>query len=161
MNLGRLKNIWDDLSLREQRLLLFATPLLIIILLYIALYLPISTWRADGVREREHSVALYEDMRQGAERLFRQSTPPTTGSDKPIRSQGAAQARALGLALSRIQPSQNGIAFWFDAVPSQKLFQWLTLLKNEDGAIVEKLVIERNDDGQTLRAQIILRGRDQ
>jgi general secretion pathway protein M len=150
---------WRSRSLREQRLLLAASALLAIVLLWILIVRPLGD-SLSRARERhgEAALALAEVRAQAA--LIRQlegQSAPALGM--PLEALIAQAAGEAGFPVTRVVPEGPGLAtFASNSVRPQAFFAWLDKLEKTRGLAVERLATTANSD-QTLTVEVSFRSR--
>lgn len=145
---------WQDRAPRERWLTLVMGVLLALAVLQLGIMRPLQNYREIAAQRRVHAEALFEEIRQGAQKAKGQVK--TVQSSQPLRTAAAVAARAHNLTISRIQPGKDGLTLYLDSVEGPQFFAWMLALRDEAGAHVTRLTLGRNDDGKTLRAQIVL-----
>ncbi|RMB11808.1 type II secretion system protein GspM [Eilatimonas milleporae] len=155
---------WRRLSLREQRLIMAAGVLILLLAGYQFLYRPLIDYRANALSDLEAArtqtavtlaaaseLAALRDAAKGRE---------ARRNDVDIRQAVSQTAQRLGVTITRIQPDpSDGLNVWIDDVGSELLFDWLLLLQDEHGVHAAKASVQKNEraDTPTLRAQLLLR----
>ena len=76
----------------------------------------------------------------------------------PLRTVIGRTASARGVAISRVQPLDDGrLGVWLDTVEADALMAWLSDLAREEGVRVDRVSLDREGDG-VVRAQLLLAG---
>ncbi len=155
-----IKEYLNSLSVRERSLISIMLGLLVLVLLYMAVYRPIVDARDESARILRNAEAVYSTVkqavvavssRQGSEK----QTSTTTENTQPIRIRVAVAARENNVSVSRIQPDQQGnLTLWIENVSTQDFYVWLTELYSKDGIKPSKVSLQKNGTGDSLRAQV-------
>jgi type II secretory pathway component PulM len=156
-----IRAAWADRTSREQGLLMLAAALLAAILIWYALLAPALNWRAQAERDFQGAVERFEVMVEGTARhqaLSAGAARRTGAGGAPLRTVIGRTANARGVAISRVQPLDDGrLAVWFDSVEADALMVWLSELTREAGVRVDRVSLDREGEGQ-VRAQLLLAG---
>lgn len=150
---------WRTRTLREQRLLLAAAGLAIVVLAWLLVIRPLGDALSEA-RERHGAavVALAEaKARAGLIADLEQREPAALAlSVDMIVSNAAAEA---GLPIARVEregAAQATVAM--EAVRPQAFFAWVSRMEGEGGLVVERLTASTNGD-QTLAVEVTFRAR--
>lgn len=153
------RNWWRTRSLREQRLILAASALLAIVLLWLLILRPLGD-ALSRAKERHGEAArmLAEARAQVAliGRLERRATPALGAPLEVLISQAATEA---GFPVTRVQPEGPSVAtFVSNSVRPQAFFTWVGQMETARGLSVERLSATTNSD-QTLTVEVTFRAR--
>lgn len=152
---------WNERTEREKALLFVMGGVCTCFILYMALVRPVWDYRRESKGYFEEAMLLHADVSAAASELAAQSPGqsfPATRDDRPARVLASASARDLGLGVIRIQPLENNsVSFWLDGVDVATLFVWIVDLQTEHGIVVTRADIQRQPDGLSVQAQIVLR----
>ncbi len=153
---------WTERSPREKLLLGVAGGLGVLIILYQFLFVPLTAYRADAVRDYQRSDALLTEMRAGAAEASALKTVAERRirrSDQPLRVTVTASAHQAGVTITRIEPARDGgLSVWIEEVGAQPLHRWIKDLHADHGIAVSKASIHRHEDRPLVRAQIQFAG---
>jgi general secretion pathway protein M len=135
------------LEYNERMLVAALAALVVLAIIYVALWRPLHVWSSDADRRYEHQLALLDWMRQqeGAAREAAQHVQgaPASGSLLTVVANSAASA---GLQLVRYQPeASGGVSVVLQNQPFNALIEWLAQLEQRDSVAVKQISI----DGQT------------
>ncbi len=162
---ARFKVWWQDLSQREQRILMLGALSLALFLPYAAVWQPLQA-RLQHVEDRlERQQADILWMQQSAQEIkVLRGSPPT---DQPVTAtpgqsllgliDSTARTGALAGTVRRIQPEgQNTVRAWLENVPFDDLLHWLALLQQQHGVRISGVVIDRQNEAGLVSARIAL-----
>lgn len=147
----RFRQYWDQLQVRERRILLFGAVAVLLMGLYVLVWEPLVDGRARLEREVAEQRALLGWMEQSARevRALRGSSTPrrNTGQSLMAVVDRTARAQGLGEVLERVQPDgENAVRVWLTQAPFDQSLRWLDKLTAEQGLRVTGLVVERSPE---------------
>lgn len=158
-----MKNWWNNLQPREQRVLGIGGIALVLLLGWGVVWEP---WQREMAR-LEHSVAEQEAllawMRQAAsevKQLRGSGGAATRTNGQSLLALADSTARAAGLAerVNRIQPDGQGtVRVWLDGVAFDAMLLWLDDLR-QYGVSVDGLAVDRESAAGRVNARLVLRG---
>lgn len=155
-----MREMWQNLTLREQKMLMLALPLVLLALVYLLIIRPMNDRLIMADLAHDAAAARYQRVLDLAARVNSQGTSKpaqtmaVTAGDTDMRSTLTNSALASGISISRLQPAGKRLSLWVDRVAAVDLFQWLDRLDVENGLSPVQLVIEKNDDGTSLSVQV-------
>lgn len=155
--LAPLKAAWAERTPREQMLVAGVGALLVGVVAWYAILSPALSWRAEARASHAIAVGHYETMVSGVARYREQlAAADQTQGDTALRTIVGTTASARQLAISRVQPLEDGrLGVWMDGVSDQALMTWLLALLREEGIRVDQISIDREGD-QRVRTQMVL-----
>lgn len=152
-----MNGFWQERTSRERALLMVAGGLCLLVALYQFGWMPLADYRARAAARLAAADRLYVDVAQGARLVAAARQDDQKADARPLRLLASANARDMGLAITRLQPSgEEELSIWFDHVDSRLLWRWLVALQRDHGVSVIKATIQRDDDQPTVRAQFLL-----
>jgi len=153
----RLTQTWTGYTAREQGLLAFLAVLLLGTVVWFGVLSPTLSWRAEAERRYVAAVEGYETMLVQLslyESLAQSATRPQSGQS--LRGLADQTARERGLAITRVQPLDDGrLGVWMDGVSSDALMGWLNVLARDHGVWADRVSLDREGEG-VVRAQLTL-----
>ncbi len=156
-----LTNFWDELPYREKIFVGAGGAAITLFLLYILLVKPVSDEMNDSERALANEKERFERILSLAANAKATSTTNNhrTTDVLPIREAATETSRSIGIAISRIQPGQDGnVSFWVDSATTREMFDWLILLREAHGKTAHKISLHKNVGEETLRGQFEFRG---
>ncbi len=156
---------WQQLSLREKRLVVITGIVVVITLVYLMIWEPLQ----DGIqtsrtRLKAQNQTLVTMQEQAAEaRLLlaakRQAGAKTRSSSSLlVIIERTAQTKNLKSRLQKVQPEgENGVRVWVENASFDTLIDWLSLLENRNTIYVNEIIIERLKDPGRVNSRILLR----
>lgn len=135
---------FENLAPREQILVSLAGVLTVIVVVYLAIWLPLDRGSARLESRVEDQRNLIAELRQLQGRV---SAPASAGSSTAGASSGQSlvvivdstvRQKGLGTALKRSQPTDgNAIRVVFENAPFDTLIEWLGQLSSQHGIEIE------------------------
>lgn len=150
-----MKAWWNDLSAREQVMLmaLGAVAALFVILQFTVR--PLADWRTDAARQAEQARDGFEMVAAAAAQgaVSGQQAPR---AQTPLRQALTQSAAAARIDLVRVGAEANGqIEVQPEDVPGDRLFRWLATLQSQYGVTVAFADISRAENG-AVNAQVLV-----
>ncbi len=142
---------------REQALLAGLAVLVVLTIAWFGVLAPAMSWRADAARRYANAAEGYESILVQASEYRALSAQAVNADDRePLRTLADRTARERGLAISRVQPLEDGrLGVWIEQADADSLMGWLSLLSREHGVNAERVSLDR--EGETrVRAQLTL-----
>lgn len=165
-----MREYWNNLRAREQRILLLGAGALAAALAFLFLVEPTLEARQQAEQRLAETRAQLSWMEARAETVAeRADTGETTrGPRTGGRSGGSllahvdAAARAAGLAgpLQRVRPSGDGISVLLEDAAFNELMLWLGELETEDGVVPVRVSLERGSRSGHVNAELQLEPAD-
>ncbi|NOX75293.1 MAG: type II secretion system protein M [Gammaproteobacteria bacterium] len=147
---------------RERYMVLIGAALLIVLLIYVALWEPLVN-KVDDLRastaKQEVTLAWMRGSAQEARRLRGAS-----GGTKPIASgqsllslvDRTAKAGRLGDALKRVQPDgDKKVRVWLEGANFDDLIRWVAQLEQRQGIAVISSVFEAQEEGGRVDGRLV------
>lgn len=145
---------WNDLSQREQRMLMALGAVAAIFVALQFVLKPLADWRADAAQRASQARDGYEMVATAAAQGARPSDAPQ--GQVPLRQALTASSAATRIDLVRIGAEENGqIEVQPEDVDGERLFQWLATLQSQYGVTVAFADIRRGDGG-LVKAQVLV-----
>lgn len=156
---------WQQLSTRDQRVLLIGGAVALVLLYLLAVRLPAGEAVARLERQVQSQQALVSWMQQAAHEI-RALQGEGDGGDGSSGSGDQAvfavaeenvQAAELSEFVRRVEPARDGGArLVFEKVSFDTLMGWLTALRNDHGLVATRLRVDRGDATGRVNARLVL-----
>ncbi|MCK6263311.1 type II secretion system protein M [Vibrio sp. ZSDE26] len=144
--LTTLKLWWHGISLREQRLVLVCSGLLLIGIGYWGIFEPMnqrSTQAQNRLNSEKQLLSWVQSKADEIVQLRAQSGIATTS--QPLNQVISSSASRFKVELIRIQPRDDMFQVWVQPIEFNQFLQWITYLKEQQGIDVEHLDISRTE----------------
>ena len=157
-----MKEWFAGLELRERRIVVAGSLLVIVALLYAFLVDPAYSAyqsRSQQVAEQRETLAW---MQEAALRVAGSAPARGAGTGLGGRSllavvDGSARKAGLGAAMKRVKPDgSHGVRVWFEGVSFDGLVEWLGTLAHQHQVNVRLINLERQGEPGRVQAQLTL-----
>ncbi len=151
---------WAGLAPRERIILAGGGVVLLLVVLYLAIWEPLARQRAEVRADIGVLSADLAWMQQVAGQVKRrgaqQSSQPAAASGGSVLTLVEVSARSAGLhqALERVQPEGQGARLWLTETGFDKLVAWLGDLEQRHGLQVSQLAVDAGNAPGTVTARI-------
>ena len=158
-----MKEQWQQLSLREKRLVIITAIVVVVTLLYFMIWEPLQDGiQISRVRVNAQANTLQQIHEQAAEarqlRANKSRTGNSGGGSLLVIIERTAQQKNLKSSLQKVQPEgQDGVRVWVENAAFDQLIDWLALLENKNTIYVSEIIIERQKDPGRINSRILLR----
>ena len=143
----------------EQRVILGLIAIIVISLLWVAVWKPVSDWRELAVNRQQNAQSLHDWLRAN-ETAARQAATSRTGNTQGRRSLTPLVTKAAAahqITVNRLQPEANGIvSVSVQRQPFNKIISWISQMEENNGVSVERASIDGVDAPGFVNAQIRL-----
>ena len=158
-----MSDYWQNLTLRERTLASVAGVLTLLLLGYFAVVRPLALFAQDSEWALARALTLHGQIVAAAREVetLRAQRGSTDGvhDDTSVRVAVAQQARAHGVAISRLQPGEDGaLTVWVESTQSQAFYSWVHSLADEHGIALTKVIVQKSTSLGRLRVQLELVG---
>lgn len=157
--MNKLRNWYAGLQAREQRMVLFGSIALALLLLIGGVVLPLQS-AVSNARERAQSRRDdLEWMRANAPEIREgtMSLRHDTGEAPVVLVDRTGHEAGLGSALRGTQPSgATGVRVQLEGAPFDSLVQWLDTLEQRNGLSIESITIDRAAQAGAVNASVTL-----
>jgi general secretion pathway protein M len=162
-----MKDWFDNLDVREKRILIIGAVVLLLALMYLLAWEPFIKKSAALEKSNQENEALLVWMEQSAEEAkqlqakVKASGP--TGSSKGQSLLGiidkTAKSGNLGKAVKRVQPDGESKArVWLENANFNDMIKWLESLQRQQGIHIVTSVIEKQEEAGLVNARLVLEG---
>ena len=154
-----MRGWWQSLSGRDQRMLRWGALLAGVLLLYGALWLPLSRDRDQWRQRAEAADSSWAFMRDALAHGAIASSPVDSGDNRSLlaRVDGGAREAGLGGVLLRVEPvSERQVRVYFQGAPFDRLMEWLQPTAQRFRIRVDELSIQRADGVGLVEARMTL-----
>lgn len=157
--LDRLRETLDGLSPRERNMVLAASLVVSVILLWLLVWEPIAGWQQRSAQALDAQRAVAQRLAQAT--ALQQQRGPGQQVDRSTALltviDRSSRGPTLGKAPSRVQPDgERSVKVWLEDVPYENLLAWLIELQTGYGIQPSALEIERSERAGTVDARLTL-----
>lgn len=150
----RLVARYDQLPRRDQQALKLMTVVVLVALIYFAIWRPVAQYHDQAVADRQNAAELLAWMQENQatiRQLAGESGSSGNNAEKPadgreLMATVTSTAREAGLDLQRFEPSgDEAIRVWLENVPFTEVATWLEGLNSEHGILIDQAALDRRD----------------
>jgi general secretion pathway protein M len=160
-----MKEKWQQLSLREKRLVVVTSIVVVITFVYFMIWEPLQDGiQTSRVRLKAQNQTLANMQGQAAEARQLLAAKRQAGANTRSSSsllviiERTAQTKNLKSRLQKVQPEgENGVRVWVENASFDQLIDWLALLENRNTIYVNEIIIERQKEPGRVNSRILLR----
>lgn len=158
-----LQKQYEMLPVRDQTILKVFALILMLCLIYFAMWLPASNYMQNAQKDVQQNTQLLLLVTQNKARLS--ALNPRSGrtagaavlSSQQLISSVTNLAKEQGIRLKRFEPSgDKKLKVWLDNASFDQMITWLALLKKSLNIVVEQISIEKDDGAGQVSARITL-----
>lgn len=158
-----MTDFWNNLTGRERLMLLIGGCVALVVLGYFAFLRPLVGYVSASEREVAAARATYERISAGAAEVTaareRGAANNQRTANVPLRVAVSRAARGAGVAISRIQPAEDGgLTVWVESVSSPLMYRWINQLANSHGIAPAKVIAQKSATEGRLRVQLQFEG---
>lgn len=142
----------------EQRIVAVVTVLVVLAVLWLAIWKPVSDWReVENNRYRNAQAELdWLQANEGRARALAASGGGR-GGDRSLVPVITRSAKAQGIEVSRLQPEANGVvSVALQGQPFNELLSWLHQLEVNNGVQILRVAVDAEGRSGRVNAQIRL-----
>lgn len=155
-----MKEQWQQLNAREQKLVLFIAPFLLIVFFYFLAWQPLNDALVAKQQKVVNREALLNLVQESSQRYLAHKGSKKSGSKGSVSSVVNRSAGQHQITLSRIQAKGGGVQVWIDEVPFNRLLQWLEYMLSQEGLIVENIDMSITDTKGVVRIRRLQLGKN-
>ncbi len=155
---------WNALTGREKLLVSVAFGLTILVSVYFTAVRPLVDYQQDSQNNLQAAERLHAQIARGAVVLNAHKGSvkvgdPNAEGQQPLRVSVSIAARATGVAISRIQPADNGaLTVWVESVTANELYRWMGHMAEANGIAPSKVLAQKSSAAGRLRVQLQFAG---
>ncbi len=149
---------WRGLTGRERSLFLIAGGLVLLLAIFQFVITPLRAERDDARAALRQATDTWAEVRAGAEFVVAQRdfADPVAQDPAGLRGSLMTSATARGLAITRLQPGDDGLTVRFDNVDPATLYAWISELASDRAVRIRRATVRRVDRGDGVQATLVL-----
>ncbi|MGF1698084.1 type II secretion system protein M [Vibrio kyushuensis] len=137
---------WQSISLREQRLVLICSGLLIVGIGYWGILEPLNQRSIQANNRINSEKQLLNWVQSKADEIVQlRAKSGLATTTQPLNQVISSSANRFKVELIRIQPRDDMFQVWVQPLEFNQFLGWITYLKEQQGVDVEHLDIARTD----------------
>ncbi|WP_423188109.1 type II secretion system protein GspM [Alishewanella sp. d11] len=149
---SQLLRWWYGLATREQRLLLLATPLLLLGAFYWGIWQPLhyaAERNSITLQQLERQLVAFQQVRP----LLQQSASGPARTGGTLAQIVSTSARSFNISVSRMQPQNDQLQLVLDDLAFEQLMPWLQQLHYQNGVQLVSLDVAATDNPGIVRVR--------
>ena len=151
---------WQQLTLREQRIVIALGIVLGIYVLYSFVWQPVQSNLVKTQQKLSRQQELLTWVSKNTARYQQaKKTGNVSNSGGSLSSIVNRSARNKGITVTRMQPQNDDIQVWIDEIPFNTLLQWLEQLSSNEGLHVKAIDMTTTDKLGVVRIRRLELGR--
>ena len=156
-----MKQWLSSLNTRERQMLMSGVGLLVIILLYLMVWEPLSEQREElktSVRAQQNTYAWMQQAESEIKKLAGRSRQEKNHEGSMLGTiSNSAKLILKGAVLKRVEEDrQQGVRVWIEQVAFDDLVRWLGQIQQQYGIRVSSLVSEKHNKSGRVNVRLIL-----
>ena len=155
-----MKDKWQQLNLREQRLVIMMASVIGIFIVYSMIWQPLndSLLKANNKLARQQALLVWvsDNTRYFSQINTDKGPKKSGGSLSSVINKTANQHQ---LTITRMQPQGDNLQVWIDTAPFTQLLFWLEHLAKNEGLQVKNIDLARGDVAGEVRVRRLQLGK--
>ncbi|MFT5635979.1 MAG: general secretion pathway protein M [Cognaticolwellia sp.] len=154
-----MKVWWQQLNIREQRLVMVMSGVISIFILYSLIWQPLNENIAKQKLKIEHQQALLTWVEENTKRYQEAKRNGRASSGASLSSIVNRTSRANNITITRMQPQGDDLQVWIDEISFNQLLTWLEKLASRDGLQVKNIDLSLADQQGVVRVRRLQLGK--
>lgn len=155
-----MKAWWQQLNIREQRLVAAMSMVIFIFLFYSFIWQPLNENIAKNTKKLARQQSLLTWVSSETQRYnLAKGSGGSTQNKGSISSIVNRTAGANGISITRMQPQGENLQVWIDNIAFDQLLQWLAQLANNEDIIVGAIDLSQSEQLGQVRVKRLQLGK--
>lgn len=154
-----MKAWWQQLNIREQRLVLVMSVVISIFILYGLIWQPLN----EGIDKQKLTLERQQELltwvEENTQRYQQAKRNARAGSGASLSSIVNRTSRANNIIITRMQPQGDELQVWIDEISFNQLLTWLEQLASRDGLQVKNIDLSLADQQGVVRVRRLQLGK--
>lgn len=155
-----MKTWWQQLNIREQRLVVVMSALISIFILYGLIWQPMNESIETSKLKIERQQKLLTWVQESAQRYQQAKRNGGRSSGESLSSIVNRTSRLEKITITRMQPQGDDLQVWIDEIPFNQLLSWLEKLASRDGLQVKNIDLSKADQQGVVRVRRLQLGKN-
>lgn len=155
-----MKAWWQQLNIREQRLVLLMSGVISIFILYGLIWQPLNENIAQQKLKIERQQTLLTWVEESTQRYKQAKRNSLASSGASLSSIVNRTSRANNIIITRMQPQGEDLQVWIDEISFNQLLTWLEKLASRDGLQVKNIDLSIADQQGVVRVRRLQLGKN-
>ena len=140
-----MKTWWQQLNLREQRLIMAMAAAISVFILYGLIWQPLNENIASSKLKIERQQALLSWVEDNTKRYKQAKLTSGSRSGASLSSIVNRTSRQNDIIITRMQPQADDLQVWIDEISFNQLLTWLEQLASREGLRVKNIDLSLAD----------------
>lgn len=154
-----MKTWWQQLNIREQRLVVIMSALIAIFIFYSLIWQPMNENIANSKMKIERQQKLLTLVQEGTQRYKDAARNGGRSSGESLSSIVNRTSRLESISITRMQPQGDDLQVWIDEIPFNQLLSWLEKLASRNGLQVKSIDLSKADQQGVVRVRRLQLGK--
>mgnify|MGYP000582593151 FL=1 len=155
-----MKTWWQQLNIREQRLVVVMSALISIFILYGLIWQPMNESIETSKLKIERQQKLLTWVQESAQRYQQAKRNGGRSSGESLSSIVNRTSRLEKITITRMQPQGDDLQVWIDEISFNQLLSWLEKLASRDGLQVKNIDLSKADQQGVVRVRRLQLGKN-
>ncbi len=155
-----MKTWWQQLNLREQRLVIVMSALISIFILYSVIWQPMSESIVKSKAKIDRQQALLTWVQESTQRYQQAKRSGGRNTGESLSSIVNRTSRIDKITITRMQPQGDDLQVWIDEISFNQLLSWLERLSVRDGLQVKSIDLSKADQQGVVRVRRLQLGKN-
>lgn len=154
-----MKAWWQQLNVREQKLVIVMSALVSIFILYSLIWQPLNEGIADKKLKIERQQALLTWVEENTQRYQQAKRSGGRSSGESLSSIINRTSRLDKINITRMQPQGDDLQVWIDEISFNALLSWLEKLASREGLQVKSIDLSKAEQQGVVRVRRLQLGK--
>jgi general secretion pathway protein M len=154
-----MKTWWQQLNIREQRLVTAMSALIAVFILYSLIWQPMNESIANKKLKIQRQQALLASVKEGTQRYQQAKRNGGSRTGESLSSIVNRTSRLNKISITRMQPQGDDLQVWIDEISFNELLSWLERLASKDGLQVKSIDLSKADQQGVVRVRRLQLGK--
>ena len=154
-----MKTWWQQLNLREQRLIMAMAAAISVFILYGLIWQPLNENIASSKLKIERQQALLSWVEDNTKRYKQAKLTSGNRSGASLSSIVNRTSRQNDIIITRMQPQADDLQVWIDEISFNQLLTWLEQLASREGLRVKNIDLSLADEQGVVRVRRLQLGK--
>ncbi len=154
-----MKTWWQQLNIREQRLVLAMSVVISVFVLYGLIWQPLNEKIASTQVKVERQQALLAWVEENTQRYQQTKRNGANNSGASLSSIVNRTSRSNNITITRMQPQGDDLQVWIDEISFNQLLSWLEQLASRENLQVKNIDLSLADQQGVVRVRRLQLGK--
>ena len=154
-----MKAWWQQLNLREQRLVMAMTAVIAVFILYGLIWQPLNDNIAKRKLKIERQQTLLTWVAENTQRYQQAKRSGGSNSGASLSSIVNRTSRQSNITITRMQPQGDDLQVWIDEISFNQLLAWLEQLASRNNLRVKNIDLSSADQQGVVRVRRLQLGK--